>query len=66
MPAGRAWHDRAAGASRPRRFGKSKYGISRTIRVLLDLITIRFLLSYGTRPMQIFGLLGLSISALAC
>jgi glycosyltransferase involved in cell wall biosynthesis len=48
----------------PRRFGKSKYGISRTIRVLLDLITIRFLLSYGTRPMQIFGLLGLSISGI--
>lgn len=43
----------------PRRFGKSKYGISRTLRVLLDLVTVRFLLSYGTRPMQIFGLLGL-------
>lgn len=46
----------------PRRFGRSKYGIGRTLRVILDLITIRFLLSYGTRPMQIFGLLGLSIS----
>jgi glycosyltransferase involved in cell wall biosynthesis len=43
----------------PRRFGKSKYGISRTLRVVLDLLTVRFLLSYGTRPMQIFGLLGL-------
>lgn len=43
----------------PRRFGTSKYGISRTLRVLLDLITVRFLLSYSTRPMQIFGLLGL-------
>jgi glycosyltransferase involved in cell wall biosynthesis len=43
----------------PRRFGKSKYGINRTVRVLLDLLTVRFLLSYGTRPMQIFGLLGL-------
>nr|WP_044199386.1 glycosyltransferase family 2 protein [Oscillochloris trichoides] len=42
-----------------RRYGKSKYGISRTIRVLLDLITVRFLLSYSTRPMQIFGLWGL-------
>ncbi len=42
-----------------RRFGKTKYGISRTIRVLLDLLTVRFLLSYGTRPMQIFGLFGL-------
>jgi len=44
---------------RPRRFGTSKYGISRTIRVVLDLITIKFLLSYGTRPIQIFGLLGI-------
>jgi glycosyltransferase involved in cell wall biosynthesis len=41
-----------------RRFGKSKYGISRTIRVILDLITVRFLLSYSTRPIQIFGGLG--------
>jgi glycosyltransferase involved in cell wall biosynthesis len=42
-----------------RRFGKSKYGIGRTLRVVLDLMTVRFLLSYGTRPMQIFGLIGL-------
>ena len=43
---------------RARRFGISKYGISRTIRVVLDLITVKFLLSYATRPIQIFGLLG--------
>jgi glycosyltransferase involved in cell wall biosynthesis len=43
---------------RARRFGKSKYGISRTIRVILDLITVKFLLSYATRPIQVFGLLG--------
>lgn len=43
---------------RPRRFGSSKYGISRTIRVVLDLITVKFLLSYSTRPIQVFGLLG--------
>lgn len=43
----------------PRRFGKSKYGISRTIRVILDLITIKFLLSYSSSPIQIFGLIGL-------
>ncbi len=43
----------------PRRFGKSKYGISRTIRVVLDLITVNFLLRYSTRPIQIFGRLGL-------
>jgi len=44
---------------RERRFGKSKYGISRTIRVVLDLITVKFFLSYSTRPIQIFGLLGI-------
>jgi len=43
---------------RARMFGKSKYGISRTIRVILDLITVKFLLSYATRPIQVFGLLG--------
>ncbi|WP_055106001.1 glycosyltransferase family 2 protein [Paenibacillus ihumii] len=43
----------------PRKFGVSKYGISRTIRVVLDLITVRFLQSYMTRPIQIFGKLGL-------
>jgi glycosyltransferase involved in cell wall biosynthesis len=42
-----------------RRFGKSKYGLSRTVRVLLDLATVRFLLSYSARPMQLFGSLGL-------
>lgn len=44
---------------RPRQFGKSKYGLSRTFRVILDLITVRFLLSYSTRPIHIFGSLGL-------
>ena len=44
---------------RPRRFGKSKYGITRTFRVLLDLITVRFLLSYSTRPIHVFGSLGI-------
>lgn len=43
---------------RARRFGKSKYGISRTIRVILDLLTVKFLLSYSTRPIQVFGLMG--------
>lgn len=42
-----------------RMHGNSKYGISRTIRVFLDLITIKFLLSFLTRPLQIFGLGGL-------
>lgn len=44
---------------RPRRFGTSKYGISRTLRVVLDLMTVKFLLSYATRPIQVFGMLGL-------
>ncbi|MBN1355437.1 glycosyltransferase family 2 protein [bacterium] len=43
----------------PRRFGRSKYGISRTIRVLLDLITVKFLMSYSTSPIQIFGATGI-------
>lgn len=43
----------------PRKKGKSKYGISRTLRVILDLITVKFLLSYSTKPIQIFGLMGL-------
>src|SRR5262245_55625436 len=46
---------------RPRRHGASKYGISRTIRVILDLVTVKFLLSYSTRPLQIFGLIGFAM-----
>ncbi len=44
---------------RSRQHGKSKYGLSRIFRVMLDLLTVRFLLSYATRPIQIFGLFGL-------
>ncbi len=43
---------------RARRHGTSKYGLSRTIRVVLDLLTVKFLLSYSTKPLQIFGLVG--------
>jgi glycosyltransferase involved in cell wall biosynthesis len=43
---------------RPRRFGRSKYGLTRTLRVILDLITVKFLLSFATKPIQVFGLLG--------
>ncbi len=42
----------------PRRRGTSKYGISRTFKVILDLITVKFLLSYSTKPMRLFGPLG--------
>jgi len=43
---------------RARKLGKSKYGITRTVRVVLDLLTVKFLLSYATRPLHIFGLIG--------
>jgi glycosyltransferase involved in cell wall biosynthesis len=43
----------------PRTRGKSKYGISRTLMVVLDLITVKFLHSYSTKPMQAFGPIGL-------
>ena len=49
---------------RKRLHGASKYGISRTIRVVLDLLTVKFLISYSTRPLQIFGLLGLMMGSL--
>jgi glycosyltransferase involved in cell wall biosynthesis len=49
---------------RPRRWGVSKYGIARTFRVLLDLITVKFLLSYATRPLHIFGLVGFASGSL--
>ncbi|KYC40323.1 glycosyl transferase [Scytonema hofmannii PCC 7110] len=42
-----------------RRFGRSKYGLSRTFRVLMDLLTIYFMKKFLTRPMHVFGLLGL-------
>ncbi len=47
---------------RPRRHGTSKYGLSRTLSVLLDLITVKFLLSYATKPLQVFGTLGVASS----
>jgi len=43
----------------PRRFGQTKYSLSRTVRVLLDLITVRFFQAYLTRPMHVFGLGGM-------
>ena len=49
---------------RARTRGASNYGISRTLRVILDLITVKFLISYRTRPVQVFGLWGLSMGAL--
>jgi glycosyltransferase involved in cell wall biosynthesis len=51
--------DEAVVNHRARVHGRSKYGLSRTVRVILDLLTVKFLLSYSTRPLQIFGLVGL-------
>lgn len=42
-----------------RRFGRSKYGLDRTFRVVMDLLTISFIKKFLTRPMHVFGLLGL-------
>jgi len=49
---------------RARQYGKSKYGISRTIRVMLDLINVWFLGAYSTRPIHVFGTLGFASAAL--
>jgi glycosyltransferase involved in cell wall biosynthesis len=52
-------------SDRPRKAGKSKYGtLSRTPRVILDLLTVSFLLSYSNRPMQLFGTVGLVSSGI--
>jgi len=42
----------------PRQFGKSKYGLKRTLKVLLDLITVKFLADFSTKPLYMFGALG--------
>lgn len=50
----------------PRLHGTSKYGISRTVRVVLDLLTVKFLLSYATKPIQLFGKWGIYSILLGC
>jgi glycosyltransferase involved in cell wall biosynthesis len=47
----------------PRRFGKTKYGIGRTIKVLLDLFTVKFFLSYAHKPIYLFGGTGVLLIA---
>ena len=49
----------------PRLHGVSKYGISRTLRVILDLMTVKFLMAYSTKPIQLFGKLGIHTLAAA-
>jgi len=48
----------------PRTHGKSNYGITRTFRVILDLLTVKFLSSYKTRPLQMFGSIGFMMGGL--
>jgi glycosyltransferase involved in cell wall biosynthesis len=50
---------------RPRRFGQSKYGISRTLRVLLDLLTVKMIAQFSHRPLHYFGLFSLPFGAVA-
>jgi len=49
----------------PRTMGKSKYGLSRTIKVVFDLITIKFMASYQTKPLYLFGWAGLLTFAIS-
>ena len=50
----------------PRLHGNSKYGISRTLRVILDLMTVKFLLTYSTKPIQLFGKWGVYTLMAGC
>ena len=50
---------------RPRRFGKTKYGLERTIKVILDLVTVKFLISYALKPIYLFGGTGLFLMILS-
>jgi glycosyltransferase involved in cell wall biosynthesis len=49
----------------PRRFGQSKYGLNRIFKVLLDLVVVKFLTQYETKPIYVFGVVGLFFMALA-
>ena len=49
---------------RERKFGEAKYGIGRTFRVILDLITVKYMIKYFASPMKLFGKLGLWVGAL--
>jgi dolichol-phosphate mannosyltransferase len=52
-------------AHHPRRFGQSKYGLNRTVKVLLDLLVVKFLTKYRTRPIYLFGQAGVGLLALS-
>ena len=46
---------------RPRQYGKTKYGLERTVKVILDLFTVKFLVSYSSKPIYLFGGTGLAL-----
>lgn len=50
----------------PRRYGRSKYTLSKSLRVLFDLMALRFLIDYRTRPLHFFGRIGLLLLLLGC
>lgn len=62
MPAYTSWYGARISEivvnHRPRKYGKAKYGISRTFWVVLDLLTVKFLTDYSTKPMHFFGKVG--------
>jgi glycosyltransferase involved in cell wall biosynthesis len=47
----------------PRKFGKAKYGLERTVKVILDLFTVKFLVSYSSKPIYLFGGTGVLLMA---
>jgi len=49
----------------PRRFGKTKYGLERTLKVILDLFTVKFLVSYSSKPIYLFGGTGMGLMVLS-
>jgi len=49
----------------PRKFGKAKYGLERTIKVILDLFTVKFLTSYASKPIYLFGGTGMGLMAVS-
>ncbi|MBI2333282.1 MAG: glycosyltransferase family 2 protein [Chloroflexi bacterium] len=49
----------------PRRFGKTKYGLERTLKVVLDLFTVKFLVSFSSKPIYLFGGTGLGLMVLS-
>jgi hypothetical protein len=49
----------------PRRYGQAKYGLERTAKVILDLFTVKFLISYSSKPIYLFGGAGLFLIALS-